>query len=307
MRILVTGARGQLGQRLLARLASHDLVPFTHDDGDVADPEVVAAIAAREPEVVVHLAAVVGAACDADPARAVATNVTGTLHVATAARRCGARLVYASTASVYGGPHDDATHVEHEHGPPPRQLYGATKLWGEQAAAATAPEGLQVVRIANPYGPGQQPGAGRGALTNMAWQAHHRLPMPVFAAARRCFCHFNDVVDAIALVIERGEQAADRHDLDSGTGIYNVGRDDEERELLDIARVLCEMAGSPSSLIEVLDAPPFTMRYDMGKLRALGFAPRVPLEHGLSDLLGWVGRYDRHGALVTEPIAGAST
>lgn len=137
MRILITGAGGQVGRELLDAFADsptpHEVVGLTRDQLDVVDqPAVRAAFADARPEVVVHSAAWTAVdLCEQDPQRAEAVNASGTRHVAHAAADVGARVVYLSTDYVFDGTkatpylEDDATN--------PLSVYGRTKLAGERA------------------------------------------------------------------------------------------------------------------------------------------------------------------------------
>ncbi len=145
MRILVTGAGGQLGHDLVDVLngcrppgavsapgSAHDEVfGLEHSRLDVSDRHrVAAAFDALAPDVVVHCAAWTAVdACEGDPDRAYAVNAMGTRNVAEAARRHGAHVVYLSTDYVFDGtaPHP---YTEWEL-PNPVSVYGKSKLGGE--------------------------------------------------------------------------------------------------------------------------------------------------------------------------------
>lgn len=133
MRLLVTGANGQLGSELVAtgRAAGHDVVATTRADLDVADPESVhRVIAAERPDVVVHAAAWTAVDdCEADPARAFHVNGDGTGRVVDAADEVGARVVYVSTDYVFDGT-KSGPYVEDDE-PNPSSVYGRSKLAGE--------------------------------------------------------------------------------------------------------------------------------------------------------------------------------
>jgi len=133
MRVLVTGAGGQVGSELLVALRDLDVVGLTHAQLDVADREAVAeAVRAAAPDVVVHAAAWTAVdACEEYPARARRVNADGTAHVVAAARAVGARVCYVSTDYVFDGTKADP-YVETD-APNPLSVYGRTKLAGERA------------------------------------------------------------------------------------------------------------------------------------------------------------------------------
>jgi dTDP-4-dehydrorhamnose reductase len=164
MRILVTGADGQLGQDLRAALAGS--VPdggrrchLHAPEGDLPDPghdvlatdigtmrledrdAVRATFDAFEPELVLHGGALTAVElCESDVELAYAVNALGTRHIAEAARSVGAHLVYVSTDYVFDGTSErpyrewDTTN--------PQSVYGATKLAGEREC----PPGSTIVR-----------------------------------------------------------------------------------------------------------------------------------------------------------------
>ncbi|HEY5886410.1 MAG TPA: dTDP-4-dehydrorhamnose reductase [Acidimicrobiales bacterium] len=133
MKVLVTGAGGQVGTELLAAFPGHEVVGTTHDRLDVGDREaVLAAVEAEAPDAVVHAAAWTAVdACEADPARALRVNALGSRHVVEAARRVGARVCYLSTDYVFDG--TKAEPYDEWDGPAPRSAYGRSKLAGEQS------------------------------------------------------------------------------------------------------------------------------------------------------------------------------
>ena len=131
MRVLVTGAGGQLGTELVRTLSGHEVVACDRSRLDVADRDsVLAAIASSAPDAVVHAAAWTDVdGCEGDPDRAFRVNALGTRHVAEAARIVGARVCYVSTDYVFDG---DAPAPYQEWSPTsPRSVYGHSKLAGE--------------------------------------------------------------------------------------------------------------------------------------------------------------------------------
>ena len=134
MRVLITGAGGEIGQDLTVEFddARYEVLGTTHQSMDVVDRDaVLATIGAFEPDVVVHAGAWTAVdAHEADPGRAFAVNAFGTRNVAEAARRIGAHVVYLSTAYVFDGAKDGPYR---EWDPTaPLSVYGASKLAGEQ-------------------------------------------------------------------------------------------------------------------------------------------------------------------------------
>ena len=145
MRILITGAGGQVGHELAAACAADETTATDHASLDVSDRSaVLAAVMTLRPDAVLHAAAWTAVdACESDPARAFAVNALGTRHVAEGAGRAGAHLVYFSTDYVFDGT-KDGPYVEWDT-PNPQSVSGRSKLAGE-AEARDVP-GATIVRL----------------------------------------------------------------------------------------------------------------------------------------------------------------
>lgn len=293
MRILITGAHGFIGQHLTTdlRAAGHIVHGADLEHGDLRKDGVAdRLVSMASPDVVVHLAAQVGRLfSEDDHAHAVDANTTMTLRVAQACARHGARLVHTSTSEVYG---DHGDQIVPEDAPltgKPTGIYALSKRWSEDAAREYAPDGLVILRPSMPYGPGAPPGRGRRALDNFLWQAHHRMPITVHQGASRSWCWIGDTTRGIRTIIESGEQ-----------GAFNVGRDDVEVPMLDLARMACRMAGAPTALIDLVDPPArqtVVKRLSTDRLRALGWEPTVELDEGLAAVYEWVQQFDADGLM----------
>ncbi len=147
VKILVTGAAGQLGREIVeaAIAAQHDVSGLSRAQLDVTDAQAVHAAVSRErPDVIVHAAAWTAVdACEGDRDKAFLFNGTATHHVVRAAREVGAQVVYLSTDYVFDGM-KPTPYVETDT-PRPQSVYGASKLAGEQAVDLSLDT---VVRIA---------------------------------------------------------------------------------------------------------------------------------------------------------------
>ncbi|GGI04013.1 dTDP-4-dehydrorhamnose reductase [Egicoccus halophilus] len=143
MRVVVTGAGGQLGLDLLD--VFEDAVGLSAADLDVADePAVWAAVRDHAPDLVVNAAAWTDVdGCEADPARAHRVNALGPWWLARACRAAGAALVSVSTDYVFDGTAPDGVDGRGlaEFDPVcPINAYGRSKAAGEQLVRETLPE-----------------------------------------------------------------------------------------------------------------------------------------------------------------------
>jgi dTDP-4-dehydrorhamnose reductase len=138
MRVLVTGAGGQLGIDTVAACsaAGDDVFAFDRVGLDVTDrSSVLSTITSLQPDAVINCAAWTGVdACESDMDRALLCNGTSVRWVAEACDRASAHLVHLSTDYVFDGTLDRPYH-EHDE-PSPRSAYGWSKLMGEREALA---------------------------------------------------------------------------------------------------------------------------------------------------------------------------
>lgn len=151
MKVLITGANGQLGRELMRHApAGVQLLAPGRAELDVAIPASMQRVLALAPDVIVNAAAYTAvdkAQTDRDTAYAV--NTMGAAHMAQAARELGCRLVHFSTDFVFDGAQGHPYTVEST--PNPLNVYGASKLAGERAVQAVKPDAL-IVRTAWLYG-----------------------------------------------------------------------------------------------------------------------------------------------------------
>jgi len=138
MRILIIGANGLLGRDLVETWTSEDVIPATSRDADIRDARQVRRLLARERPDWIILAA---AYTDVDGSErnhelAFSVNRDGTRNVSVAARELDAKLCYLSTDYVFDG----ASRRPYEPEDPvhPLNVYGASKLAGEQAVQEQA-------------------------------------------------------------------------------------------------------------------------------------------------------------------------
>jgi dTDP-4-dehydrorhamnose reductase len=198
MRLLVTGAAGMLGTDVVAAAAAHDVIAFGHAELDVSDEAAVRAVLADvRPHAVVNCAAWtdVDGAEAAEPA-ATAINGAGAGHVAATAARVGARVVHVSTDYVFDGranePYTEASVTG------PLSAYGRSKLAGEHAVAAAAPDGHAIVRSSWLFGL-----HGRNFVDTMLRLARERDEVTVVDDQVGCPTYTGHLAAALVNVAER--------------------------------------------------------------------------------------------------------
>ena len=135
MRVLITGAGGQVGRELVERFLAHgrhEVLGLAHADLDIGDRDaVLGVITGTAPDLIINPAAWTAVdACESDPDQAFRSNALAVRHLAEGARRVGAHVVHISTDYVFDGTKAEPYHEWDT--PAPRSVYGASKLAGER-------------------------------------------------------------------------------------------------------------------------------------------------------------------------------
>jgi UDP-glucuronate 4-epimerase len=315
MRVLVTGAAGFIGSHLAERLVARGdevvgldnfdaFYPravkeknvaallagprFSLVDGDLRQPaDLERAFDAARPDAVVHLAALAGVQPSlADPARYADVNVLGTVRVTEAARKHGVkRFVFASSSSVYGR---DSTPPFKEADPclQPVSPYASTKRAGELGLfTAHQLYGLDVtcLRFFTVYGPRQRPDLAIHKFARLIL-AGKSIPLFGDGSTSRDYTWIDDIIDGVVAAIDQQGQN------DSAFRIYNLGgsRTTTLRRLVE----LISKALGKEPIIDWKPEQPGDMKHTHADVslagKALGYAPRVPIEEGIARFAAWV-------------------
>jgi UDP-glucuronate 4-epimerase len=332
--VLVTGAAGFIGfhvaQRLLssgstvvgldsvndyydpalkrARLDILEGQPnFTFVKSDLADRKATQSLfAKRRFPVVIHLAAQAGVRYSLENPHAYTdANIEGFLNVLEGCRHhgCG-HLLFASSSSVYGAntklPFSVRDNVDH-----PISLYAASKKANELMAHAYShlyripATGLRFFTV---YGPWGRPDM---AMFIFAKAIVEGKPIQIFNRGnmRRDFTYVDDIVEAIARLIDRppqGNPAWSGADPDPASSaapwkIYNIGNNRPE-ELMHVVALLEKEFGRPA-IKEMLPMQPgdvpatYADIEDLG--RDIGFKPSTTIEDGIARFSKWFREYHK--------------
>lgn len=291
--VLVTGGAGFIGSHLVDTLAgdndvrvldnfvsgSRDVVPDCVEciDGDVRDDDALAA-AMSGVDLVFHLAALIDVeAATARPRTCHAVNATGTLALLDLARREDARVVYASSAAVYGPP--ERLPVSESDRKTPQSPYGISKLAGDHYVRRFHDRyGLATValRYFNVYGPRQTES---GVVSIFVERATSGRPLTVAGdgTQTRDFVHVDDVVRANVLAAE----------TDTVGEAFNVGTG----RSVSIGDLASHVQAVSDTDVRVAHSDPregdiARSRADITKAREqLGYEPTVELSDGLTELV----------------------
>jgi len=180
--VAILGATGQLGSDIVraAVAAGIEHVGLGHTDVDVTDAKHLAATMDRvRPAVVINSAAFHQVdRCEEDPAESYRVNAVGALLVARAAKEVGARCVFVSTDYVFNGQRAPETMYQEDDATGPLNVYGASKLAGEQLVAQTGDDHL-IVRVSSLFGVAGARGKGGNFIETILKKAHEGGPLKV--------------------------------------------------------------------------------------------------------------------------------
>ncbi|WP_297491565.1 SDR family oxidoreductase [Thermococcus sp.] len=220
-----------------------------------------------------------------DPAFTEEVNVIGTLNILKALLEGHGKLIFASSAAVYGdNPNLPLKETER---PKPLSPYGVTKATGEEYLRVYQElYGLPLValRYFNVFGPRQGFNQYAGVISIFINRALAGEPLVIFGDGKqtRDFIYVKDVVKANILVAESRR---------ANGGVFNVATG-RKTSILELAMKVIEITGTTSSII--FDKPrPGDIRHslaDISEIKKLGFEPEWSLEEGLEKTVEWYAK-----------------
>jgi UDP-glucose 4-epimerase len=296
MKVLVTGGAGFIGSHIVDLLVETGCRVSVVDNLstglfeninprvnfykiDIRDPDLKEAIARERPEAVIHLAAQVDVQRSLkDPLTDSQINILGAINLLNACAGNGiARVVYASSAAVYGNP--SYLPVDESHPAMPQSPYGVSKYTVEhylRVYRVISGINYTVLRFANVYGP-RQDAAGEGGVVAIFVDRILKGASPrIFGDGEqtRDFIYVKDVAAASIAALRRGDG-----------GPFNVSTG-EGLSVNHLFQTLKKITGSP---LEQVYKPPrpgdITHSYLANEktCAALGWRPRYSLEEGLRE------------------------
>jgi UDP-glucose 4-epimerase len=270
LNLLITGSSGFIGSHATRYFAARgfavagiDVASSRREEKvDIGVASAVDRVIRRfAPDAVLHLGAFASVpGCEADPERCLRTNVLGTLNVARSAGKSGARLVFASTAAVYGDRTPVPTAVTAS--TQPTNFYGISKLAGEHLCRVYAPDSASL-RLFNVYGPGCERSYVIPDVIRKLASRPKVLRMDGTGTEARDFVYIDDVLRAMELAL-RGR----------AVGAYNVG-----------TGVRTSVRALAKQIAAALDQPRVSLRF--AGARAGDFRVSMAELSGRSALPGW--------------------
>jgi UDP-glucose 4-epimerase len=316
LRVLVTGGAGYIGSVIVARLAARGHAVAVYDDlsrghaaavpagvplvrGDIRDTAAVrAALTGHGCDAVVHMAALAEVAESvAEPERYRSVNVDGTAAVVEAAVASGAaRLVFSSTAAVYGAP--ESTPIDEGDLLAPSNPYGETKLACERLLEHARSRGAlscTALRYFNACGADGTAGEDHDPETHLIplalRAARDGTPIRVFGAdyptpdgtCVRDYVHVADLADAHIAALEA---------LPGAQGAYNLGtsRGDSVHAVLETVQAVTGMPLRRETAPRRAGDPPVLVAGNRRARQELGWRPRRSLKDAVEDAWAWMCR-----------------
>ena len=308
-RILVTGGAGFLVSHLCERLvdAGHDVICldnfFTSQKSNVTHllgkPNFELLRHDVTLPIFLEVDQIYNLACPAapghyqyNPIKTIKTSVMGAINLLGMAKRCGARILQASTSEVYGDPEVHPQVESYRGSVNPigiRACYDEGKRVAETLFMdyhRSNSVDIRIVRIFNTYGPRMHPFDGR-VVSNFIRQALGNEPITIFGQGEqtRSFCYRDDLV--------QGMMAMMNNETDF-IGPVNIGNPNEFT-IRELAEQVINLSGSRSELIfQPLPSDDPTRRrpdIELAKDR-LGWQPEIMLQEGLTRTIEWFRSID---------------
>jgi len=308
MNILVTGGAGFIGTNLCNELRSRghkvlscDLTNTERDDYVRCDVRSYRQIVRLFEEhgffdCVYHLAAEYGRwNGEAYYENLWQTNIIGTKHLIRLQEKYKFRMVFFSSAEVYGdydGLMSESV-MEDNRIQDTYQMndYAISKWAGELMCLNSAKMfGTETVRVrpVNCYGPHEEYTPYRGFIPKFCYYALHGKPYTVYKGHKRIIDYVEDTCRTFANIIDNfvvGE-------------VYNIGGKSEwEMDIKEYSDIILRMADASESLVSYEEAEPFTTKIktmDFSKaIKDLGHNPVISPEEGITKTIEWMRHYYR--------------
>ena len=277
MKVLVTGAKGQLGQEIVRVFEKTSLVVATDTDTmDITGSGQVRTVVTKEkPDWIIHCAAWINVDAAAEkPAAAMKVNGQGTKNICQAAKEVGAKVLYVSTAEVFDG--KKRTPYTEKDVPRSMNPYAESKLAGEIYCQKILGKRCVIARPSWLYGPTSKNNFPNKILNRFKEQGFLKVVDDEFGAPT----YAPDVAEMIYELVER-----------NASGIFHTVNKGEASRYSFAVKIF-QLLGLPSNKIEPIkmedfkraSKPPKYSGLSTEKIGELGIKPRK-WEEALSDYI----------------------
>lgn len=264
-RVLVTGASGQLGSKIVAVFGDDDVIAHTSATLDITDPRAVdAAIGSARPAIIVNCAAfndVDGA--EDRPLDALGVNAFAVRTLARAADAAGATLVHYSTDFVFDG--SAATPYDESDSPAPRSTYAASKLLGEWFALDA--QRAFVLRVESLFGTPRGWSGRRGTLENLVRGMEQGQELRVFTDRVVSPSYTPDIAAATRHLLHTGAAPGLYHCVNSGAATWQEAAE----EIARLLGVVPRLTPVTTNALQLKASRPRYCALSNRKLAAAGF------------------------------------
>jgi len=276
MHILITGAQGQLGHDVVAECLCRgwQTTGVDRQDFDLTDHIATQAFLARaNPDVIIHCAAYTAVnKAESEPEQAFAVNEIGTRNIAEYCAAQGIWLIYVSTDYVFDGSGKKPWEVSDS--PAPLNVYGKSKLAGEQVAQALCNKHM-IVRTSWVFGP-----HGNNFVKTMLRLGAERESMNVVSDQTGSPTYTVDLARLLCAMAARPV-----------AGIYHAANAGEctwaefAAKIFALAKLECKVNAIPSSDYPTAAKRPLNSRLSPKSLLDAGYVPLPPWEFALAQML----------------------
>jgi UDP-glucose 4-epimerase len=311
MKYLITGGAGFIGSHLAEKLITRgdqvvifdnlstgsainlsgikEKIEFEH--GDILDNAVVDKLVA-ESDYVVHLAAALGVFNIVNkPLESLKTNLQGSEIVLEACDKYRKPVLVASTSEIYGKNDKEPLNEKDDriigHPLKSRWSYSEAKAVDESLAYFYYLENklpIRIVRFFNTVGP-RQVGHYGMVVPRFVIAALKNVPLSVYGSGDqiRCFCHVNDAVRALLLVMDSEKAIGE---------VFNVGNN-QQITIMELAKKVIELTGSSSNIEKIAYEKAYPEGFedmqrrvpDISKIKqVLGWSPEINLDRIVKDI-----------------------
>jgi dTDP-4-dehydrorhamnose reductase len=275
MKVLITGAAGQLGQAMAAQLAgAHQVTAWTRADVDLTNHLATRqAVIALAPEAIINCASYnqVDQAED-EQVTAIDVNAMAVGTLARAAAQVGATLVHYSTDFVFSG--TASTPYTEQQQPEPRSVYAQSKLMGEWLAA-DAPRHY-VLRVESLFGGPHR----RSSVDRIVDAIRAGTPAPVFVDRVVSPSYVADVVEATAFILRAKPACGVYHCVNSGHATW-----------LRLAQEIASHLGAPETLLNPVSVNDVKLRASRPQFAALSNDKLTRAGHAMPSWQDALSRY----------------